>query len=278
MEEKQVRSRLGKVSVLMVTILVAVGVMGAGFASWTDSLVINGIVETASFDVGIRDVTATLSTDVYGMGRLDWGPNFEDGGLLYPGSPSMVNGSPDPQYGSATNEEGKNIASTNSYNVIDTFRFTKDVFMLEDDAEFYGAVREEILNAYPWYASGVVICIANNGSIPIHITDVDFQQVSGDCGVLGWLQLDEWRWCVHTATTCSGVTVGSGGIAGLEEFLSGWPNGTPFQLEPCRTLWLQLYWHFEQEVDVDGDGDLDEMPQNASCAFDITITAEQWDE
>ncbi|MBN1855955.1 MAG: hypothetical protein JW846_03275 [Dehalococcoidia bacterium] len=281
------KHRLGRVSVLMVALVLVVGVMGAGFASWTDQLVVNGVVTTADFQVGICDVTATGLQDLNYMVDLDWGPNYlpEEGGMLYPGNPPTdpwTNGSPDPQFGSATNEEFKNVASTNSYNVTDSLRFNKDVHLLGDAAPFYGAIREEIHNAYPWYASGVVICIANNGSIPLHIVDVDFEPVGAtDCSVLQWLELHDWWWCVHDATTCSGVTngptyTGMQGAAGLEYFLSGWEGGKPFQLEPCHTLWLQLNWHFEQ--DIEGPNGLMVMPQNADCEFLITIDAEQWAE
>jgi len=273
------RSRLGKLSVLMVGLLMVVGLMGAGFASWTDTLTINGIVQTADFQVGIRDVTATGLQDLNYMIDLDWGPNYEEGGQMFPGNPPSnpwADGSPDPQYGNASNPEFKNVASTNSYNVTDTYRFDKDVYLLGEDAAFYGAIREEIHNAYPWYASGVVIAIANNGTLPLHIVDIDFTPTDGDCSLLQWMVLHDWWWCVHDADSCSGVTPGSGGIAGLEEFLSGWPAGQPFQLEPCHTLWLQLNWHFEQEVLIDGE--MVEMPQDADCEFLITIDAEQWAE
>ncbi|MBN1855960.1 MAG: hypothetical protein JW846_03300 [Dehalococcoidia bacterium] len=43
------RGRLGKVGMLMLALVFAVAVMGAGFASWTDQVVVSGTVTTADF-------------------------------------------------------------------------------------------------------------------------------------------------------------------------------------------------------------------------------------
>jgi len=272
------RSRLGKLSVLMVGLLMVVGLMGAGFASWTDTLTINGIVQTASFDVGIVDITA------YDIGEFgewyDGGPNYEDGGEMYPdGTNPSEDGTADPQFSPGTNEEGKNVASTNSYNdpYNDGERFRKTVLSEGTSVElpFYGAIREVIHNAYPWYSSGVAMGIGNAGDIPIHIVDIDFVP-AGDCEILAWLVLHSWEAWIYTGDE-DPVMVGSGsGIPDLEEFLSGYPDGLPFQLEPCEMLYLELFWHFEQ--DIDGPNGLMVLPQGKTCTFDITIDVQQWAE
>ena len=43
------RSKLGKVGMVMLALVFVVGAMGAGFASWTDELVVSGTVTTADF-------------------------------------------------------------------------------------------------------------------------------------------------------------------------------------------------------------------------------------
>jgi len=43
------RSKLGKVGMFMLALVFVVGAMGAGFASWTDELIVSGTVTTADF-------------------------------------------------------------------------------------------------------------------------------------------------------------------------------------------------------------------------------------
>lgn len=53
------RRRFGKIGLLMVTLVVAIGVMGAAFASWTDSVSISGEVDTGNLDLNVVDYSGT---------------------------------------------------------------------------------------------------------------------------------------------------------------------------------------------------------------------------
>jgi predicted ribosomally synthesized peptide with SipW-like signal peptide len=74
-----------KIAILALSLVIALGVLGIGYAKWSDNVTINGTVNTGTIDLAIADIGVT-----------DLGP--------------------DPQCGLGHNQEGKDIASIVSTN------------------------------------------------------------------------------------------------------------------------------------------------------------------
>ena len=53
------RNRLGRLGLMTMAAVLAVGLCGAAFASWTDDLVVQGVVETGEVDLVIEDTSET---------------------------------------------------------------------------------------------------------------------------------------------------------------------------------------------------------------------------
>jgi hypothetical protein len=78
------RSRLGKLGLMTMAAVLAVGLCGAAFASWTDDLVVQGIVETGEVNLVIQDTSQTYVYKNLSEGTLVMGTEaLNDPNLLY---------------------------------------------------------------------------------------------------------------------------------------------------------------------------------------------------
>jgi len=66
------RRRLGKFGLLIVALVAVVAVMGAAFASWTDSVAISGEVDTGTLDLEIIDYSGTWIWKMPDHGIFAW--------------------------------------------------------------------------------------------------------------------------------------------------------------------------------------------------------------
>jgi hypothetical protein len=247
------KNRLGKTGLIMLTLVLALAITGAGFAKWSDTVTIEGTVNTGTVKVGIYDV-----------GTYDPGPNFlEKGGALFP-EYSPKDGTADPAYKPGHNEEGKNVASHNSENDGE-YVCTKVIWGEKYDLVTH--VTETIANAYPYYKSGTTLLLGNCGTIPVRIDDINLKYIDGNETLLDYLtflgakvvEFDEnGKW-----VTDFGVEGGT--WKNLEEALYC------YQLEPCHTLWVDFGFYFEEKVNK-------VMPQGAKVSFTIDVTCSQWNE
>lgn len=142
-----------KTLVICLVALLALGLMGFGFAKWSDSVTIAGSVETGTVKVGI------LNTGVLDQGA-------------------------DPQQPPGNNAEGKDVAKTTSENA-GNVKFTLG------NTAYYGQINETITNAYPYYKTGTTVAIANGGTIPVKIES--FNVVWNDPnGIVAHMQCAGW--------------------------------------------------------------------------------------
>jgi predicted ribosomally synthesized peptide with SipW-like signal peptide len=75
-----------KIGLLALALVLALGALGVGYAMWTDTVTVNGTINTGSIDLAIKDI-----------------------GVTDPG--------PDPQCGDGVNDEDKDVASVLSENI-----------------------------------------------------------------------------------------------------------------------------------------------------------------
>ena len=235
---------LGKVTAVFLALTIALAGVGVGFAAWTDTLTINGTVNTGTVSVGIHNESTND-----------------------PGATA------DPQWGAGHNTEGKNVASITSED-------TGDPVCTKGAIDFHEGVKFTISNAYPYYAPGGTILIANCGSIPMKVDTITVTIVEKDASgnpvydgtwnsttgfdpALGsGTMLDDIRLVSWTINGQSGV-----GVASLLAALPAYS-----QIEPCSYISITAQIGFEEGE----TGDL--LPQGHTLTFNVTVTCSQWNE
>jgi len=130
-----------KIGLLALALVLALGALGVGYAMWTDTVTINGTVNTGDLVLGVMDA-----------GTND--PNNETA---------------DPQCKPGHNEEGKDVAYFESINGRE----------LPDCAGYYADITETFNHVYPWYGPSVTVKVANCGSVPLRITGMTVTSFTG---------------------------------------------------------------------------------------------------
>lgn len=122
-----------KLLIICMIAMLSLGLMGFGFAKWSDTVAINTTVNTGNVLVGIVD-----------MGVNDTGldPNVP------PGVPPEIDKK---DVGSIVSTNGTAIGQTG----------------------YYENITETITNAYPYYAPGSTMRIASLGSVPVKLESLD---------------------------------------------------------------------------------------------------------
>jgi hypothetical protein len=244
--------KTAKIGAIFLISVMALAGVSAGYALWFQDLTIKGEIHTGKFCIGIRDVDTG-----------DPGPNYmQPGGKLFPTIPEEGTADLDsndyPFYfhiDTGDNDEGKNVASTISIN---------GKYKCEHEGvDFYHDITEQVWNAYPWYCSWIYIEFANCGTVPGKIADGRFTAISDPDGIMNFLKVDE------VDIFIDGVDVGFYPPSVLE--------GLQYQLDPCNTFGLKIYFHFEEEW-TDEDGNIHIMPQGKTLTFTYQIKWAQWNE
>ena len=239
-------------AIFLISIMALAGI-GAGYAMWTDTVTVHGSITTGTVIVGIYDV----STD-------DPGPNYNDGGWLYPdGSDPANQGTADPYVAPGDNSDGKNIASHNSV-THGEYVCTKEI--AGENIVFRDQITETIRNAYPWYLTGTTTWISNCGTIPVKLLSSNYLVTDGNVNILNYIVIESWQLREYDGTTWT-TGVSGDDVIGLMGAIIG------YQLEPCHTLEMYVAFNFIEE---NADGVL--MPQGDFVTFDIDITFAQWNE
>lgn len=226
-----------KIGLICLAMVLAMGMLGAAFASWTDIVVVEEKVMTGTVCVGIRDV-----------GTDDPGPDGITGDII-PGSGTL-----DPVLeGSAVVTSDKNVASCDSANVTEKGLHGTD--------QFYAQVTETISNAYPCYSPTITIEVANCGSIPVICTHMT-ESVVDPNGLNKFVELLKWE-----ILDAGSAVLGSGsGETELGNFLAT----EKLQIDPCDVITIKLTKHILQDVGED------ECPQGGTVTFTETIHFVQW--
>ncbi|MBN1855957.1 MAG: hypothetical protein JW846_03285 [Dehalococcoidia bacterium] len=282
------RRRTAFVGIVVMTSVVALSAMGMAFAYWADDVVVDAVVTTGNVEYGIYDYAS-----------WDPGPNYlEPGGAAFPvNSPfdgtidnrvQMVARSAVARYfipaGAAVILPAllpkvepaivtiPNLASTHSTNL------EPWLFDLEDVKDmsfmpFYGRVREEFNNVYPWYLTGTTLVFGNGGTLPINVEGMDVLNVLDPSGALPFALVDHWDavlWSEGSVADSWGDDYAFKTGPALEEFLATWLNSGPVQLEPGEALELGVAVYF---VDVSGGTP---MPEGANISLELEVIASLW--
>jgi len=139
-----------KIGLLSLALVLALGTLGVGYASWTDQITIDGSVSTGSVCLCITEsgVGAPFSADACGSGHLDANGLGSDCG------PPIV-------FGDGQPAELKDVACT-------------DVTWVDCDT-----LEVVVTNGYPYYAAAVDFELCNCGTVPVKLWKVT---VSDDYG------------------------------------------------------------------------------------------------
>jgi predicted ribosomally synthesized peptide with SipW-like signal peptide len=140
-------------------LILAMGSLGVGYAMWSDTVTINGSVDTGTLKLGI-------SKAWYGepWGECEW---YDEGGV----------GHNCKDVGSVNAYRAGDILCSVLYGGVSTAAFERAEFIIN--------------NAYPCYRPSIWIDVANCGTIPIHITDIGITaaQVDGEGNIIEQLNL-----------------------------------------------------------------------------------------
>lgn len=230
-----------KVGFFLLTLVLVLGTMGVAYAKWSDTVTINGTVNTGYVQIGIVD-----------KGVLDQGA--------------------DPQCtvptGVFSNTEGKNVASTTSDNGA-----TKCLIGTE---QYYASVTESFSHVYPGYMSGFTIWLGNCGTVPIKIESVVAQYVSSivppatglpaPCTAMA--DLISWMGFSWVITPEVGANItGSGNIYDFQAALDHLQIGAGLHIVVALDVCFN-------ELNAAGAT----LPQNTCAAYNITVTGSQWNE
>lgn len=237
-----------KIGLICLAVVLAVGIGGLAYATWSQELIITETVETGEVEVGVRDVGT--NDDAL---NADGVPNAD---------PTGANN--DPGWNTVTNEPtlyDKDVANTESVNGL--YKFTKDIDGTPTD--FYHSVSDTIYSGYPCYAPLIVWEITNNGSIPVKL-ELSFNVDDPD-GLDPFVNIALWE-AYKYPDLINPVASGSFYLYDMLAFLEG------YQLEPCDTLRLEMTKHIWQEFVIDDV--LVECPMNATVTYTMTVNAVQW--
>jgi hypothetical protein len=136
-----------KIGLLMLTLVVALGALGIGYAAWTDDINVTGTVETGKLCLDIQSGTIE---EVGGCPDKNWS------GWVTTTSAHTRSCPPGYKFVSIYNApEGKCVADV-TFNPIDT-----------DANGFYDKLEVTINNAYPHFAADISFWICNCGTIPL---------------------------------------------------------------------------------------------------------------
>jgi hypothetical protein len=128
-----------KVGLLILVLVFALGALGAGYAWWTQDLVITGTVDTGELTVGMQAGT----------------------------NPAPVGGASMTIDGTS----GTEITGHTGY---------------------FTALDVGIVNAYPGYSATATVYFTNLGTVPVKVTDVDFEKIGTGVFDLDNIEIGDW--------------------------------------------------------------------------------------
>jgi len=197
-----------KVGILALTLVLALGALGIGYARWSDTVTVTGTVNTGNVKIGIVDK-----------------------GVVDPGA--------DPQCGVGVNTEGKDVAQTVSTNIGEVKCACPAI---EPTQSYYASVQEDFIHVYPWYKSGFTVWLGNCGTIPVKIYDVQANYVAVT-SCQNPQDLISWMAFSWTIIDEDGHTI-TGGPGTIYDFRAALDS---LQIGPCQHIVVTLYICFMEE-------------------------------
>jgi len=193
-----------KLGLLAVTLVLALGALGIGYAKWSDTVTINGKVSTGSVVVGIRDVSGD---DIL----ADPGPT------PFHADPRVVPHDPGTLFDWVRDANGevlfdKDVAYTNSIN--------GEPKCMCGTTQYYASVHEDFHNVYPFYAVNQDLRLVNCGTVPIKIDSWVLTNIVDPKGILECIQ---WQWTINDIFH----------FGTLDQLVADLDH---YQIEPCQEL------------------------------------------
>ncbi len=167
-----------KLGLLMLTLVLALGALGIGYAKWSDTVIINGSVETGNVSLGILDTSGGI---------------FSDEGV----DPRVIPGPPGEIF-TFVSEFDKDVATATSQDI-------GDPKCLIASQQFFTALHETFDQVYPFYAPVATALLVNCGTVPVKFQDVFLTNVIDGDGCMNCIQ---WQWAIGGAGTMSFGGVG----------------------------------------------------------------------
>jgi len=186
-----------KIGLLAITLVLALGALGIGYAKWSDNVVINGTVSTGSVKVGILNVIPA--------------PEDDPGPTPFSADPRVVPHDPGTLF-YWVDVFDKDVAWTNSENLRPK--------CICGTTQYYEAVHESFNNVYPFYAVNQDLRLVNCGTVPIKIDSWVLTNIVDPAGILKCVQ---WQW------TIGGVFQ----FGTLQDLVAALDH---YQIEPCQEL------------------------------------------
>lgn len=256
------KHRLGKFGTVFLALALALAFTGAGFAAWTDSLTIEGTVETGNFivtfDNGGRAGTVGLISNDDGNNTLNMWCDGPYGQTHLP-DPDDLGGDPtEPQTMEQNVDRIDNVASTTVTSCGVTDPIVRDVTVTME-------------NAYPSYWPTVFFVIRNWGTIPAKVQSIRVTEVSvGGTKTSVDIPLEV---CVPVYLDCD-----KDGDNDLTLHLSD-DEDRLFQIIEAGGGVIGEHGHFESAVCGNLDIHIEDgAEESTSYGFTIEIVAVQWNE
>lgn len=230
-----------KIGLIALALVLALGALGAAYATWSQTLTITEEVNTGTFIVGVRDV-----------GTNDGGPALGETykgvvGILHPESPP-TDGKEDPGY-------SKNVAAARSVD--------GEEKCMHEGTQYFHDVTETIVNAYPSYSCTITLEFANCGTVPAIVESVIPGPVTDPDGLFPYVEITSWE----IRDDGGSVWKSGSGLTALEAALQG------YQLDPCDVMQVDITKHIIQEI---GDDPPVLCPQDATMTMTEDVKWVQW--
>ena len=227
-----------KIGILCLALVLALGSLGIGFATWSDQLYVEGTVETGEVLIGFVDQV----TDDDGVPGLKDPDDF---------GPDPIAAVPPITCTDCPNI-GKDVASTTCV-LSDQKIHCDGVTPAEHDGKpQYGLMTITMTNVYPQYNPTVWFDIANCGTIPVNITGAEIIEI---CGTpITPIPLPK----------CTMVQVDLSGD-GLDDIAIGFSGPADQQIDECEVKQFDLHFYVKQDC-----------PPCTELCFKIKIHAVQW--
>jgi hypothetical protein len=236
-----------KIGIICLTLVLALGSLGIGYAHWSDTLYIEGTVETGQVLVGFVDQLTDDDGVVDNMDK-DWDDDGSDP-LALEECPTVCTN---------CDNIGKDVAETTCELLEQKECCTGDLAE-HDGVPCYGLMKITMDNVYPQYNPTVWMDIANCGSVPVNV--VGAWIVSGPPGVdketpSTWIPLPKCNMVQVDLDGDGDDDIGIGFSSELEE---------PQQIDPCDVAQYDLHFCVKQTY-----------PQCTTLTFEVKIAAVQW--
>ncbi len=228
-----------KIGLLCLALVLALGALGVGYASWTDTIFIDGSVTTGSVCIELTCPWSQADTSD-------------------PSPPHLVAyGAPASSLDWNATQEGSNFNSG-------VYQTTKNVGWTVIDCSGTAPVKSATLsfyNIYPCYFNHIGFGIKNCGTIPVKLDHVVFKDSQG--AVLATLYDDGYL--------AFDLIPNPNDASHPNDFEIIWGDNFGDQLEPGESWSIDFWIHFMQDEGIDFT-----TGQNAS--FTVEVHAVQWNE